>query len=60
MRTPLVLLVRVDHDGETDSQWLPVDDAVMLARHDPDNGAIWCRVWIVADDVNLGEWDRTP
>ena len=58
--TEQVLLVRVTFDGVTITEWMEPEEAAMLARHDPDNGVTWARAWIVADDVNMGDWDRTP
>ena len=56
---PLVLLVRHGFDGEISSEWLPAALAVALVGWDPDNGKVWSSARIVADDIDMGAWDRS-
>ena len=46
-------------DGETVRDWLPAQLAVALVAYDPDNGDTWVSARIVADDVDMGAWDRS-
>lgn len=55
----MVMLVRVDRQGKFHRQAMPAALAVMLAGHDVLNGVHWVRAWIVADDVDMGMWDRS-
>lgn len=56
---PLVLLVRTPYDGEVERAWLPAAAAVALAVWDVENGKKWYSAHIVADDVDMGAWDRS-
>lgn len=56
---PLVMLVRVDRHGKHHRQAMPAALAVLFAGHDVLNGVHWVRAWIVADDVDMGAWDRS-
>ena len=55
---PLVLLVRTPFDGDPVREWLPAALAV-ASWYDPDNGVVWASSRIVADDVDMGLWDRS-
>lgn len=55
---PLVYLVRTDFDGYVETKVLPVMEA-LEALYDPDNGLIWYSLRIVADDVDMGLWERS-
>jgi hypothetical protein len=54
-----VLLVRTPFDGDPVAVWLPAAVAVALCRFDPDNGETWASARIVADDCDMGAWDRS-
>ena len=56
---PLVMLVRTGFDGEVDTRWLPAAAAVALEGWDCENGVKWYSAHIVADDVDMGAWDRS-
>ena len=59
---PLVLLVRTGFDGEKETRWLPAAAAVALLAWDCDNGnenGGWYSARVVADDVDMGAWDRS-
>ena len=56
---PLVLLVRTGFDGEKETRWLPAALAVAMLAWDSDNGVKWYSAHIVADDVDMGAWDRS-
>lgn len=55
----LVLVVRRGFDGEVETAWLPAAAAVFLVLYDADNGVKWYSAHIVADDVDMGQWDRS-
>jgi hypothetical protein len=56
---PLVLVVRTTLDG-VESEWLPALLAVELCGYDERNGDDVLSAHIVADDVDMGAWDRSP
>jgi len=54
---PLVLLVRTRVDGPPVSQWLPAPLAIAEAGWGDGNGIEWESCRIIADDVDMGQWD---
>ena len=55
---PLVLVVRTTLDG-VESEWLPALLAVEACGYDARNGDDVLSARIVADDVDMGAWDRS-
>ena len=53
-----VLLVRTDFDGGVNVMALPAAVAVLML-HDGDMGVLWYSARIVADDMDMGLWDRS-
>jgi len=50
--------VRTDFDGGVNVMALPAAVAVLML-HDGDMGVLWYSARIVADDVDMGMWDRS-
>jgi hypothetical protein len=55
----LVLLVRRRFDGTIERDWMPSILAVAECGYHSDNGSLYEAAWIVADDVDMGMWDRS-
>ena len=58
MTYPLVLLVLTPFDGDPVSLWLPAPLAVACLWSE-EMGREWYSARIVADDVDMGAWDRS-
>ena len=59
MNEEQVLLVRTTFDGEIICAWMPPILAVAEAGYHSDNGTIYYSCRIIADDTNMGLWDRS-
>jgi hypothetical protein len=55
----LVLLVRRRFDGIIERAWMPPILAVAEIGYQELNGIVYEAAWIVADDVDMGAWDRS-
>lgn len=55
----LVLLVRTLWDGRIVRAWMPAMLAVAEVGYHCDNGDVYLSARIVADDVDMGLWDRS-
>ncbi len=55
----LVLLVRTRFDGKIERAWMPPILAVAEIGYHQDNGTVYQSARIVADDVDMGMWDRS-
>jgi hypothetical protein len=59
MNNDFVLLIRVTFDGDIVREYMLPEFAVSSLIYDEDNGVIYEKAWIVADDVDMGMWDRS-
>ena len=55
----LVLVVKTPIDGDPVSEWMPAALAVASVGWDSENGERWYSARIVADDMDMGAWDRS-
>lgn len=55
----LVYLVRTRFDGGIEHDWLPAWLAVAEVGYHQDNGSIYASARIIADDIDMGAWDRS-
>lgn len=55
----LVLVVKTPFDGDPVSEWMPAALAIASVGWDTENGERWYSARIVADDVDMGLWDRS-
>lgn len=56
---PTVLLVRTSFDGDICREWLPAVLALESLASDPDNGEVWSSGRVLADDVDMSQWDKS-
>ena len=55
----MVYLVRTRMDGSVEHDWMPASVAVAEVGYHQENGSLYRSARIVADDVNMGAWDRS-
>lgn len=55
----LVLLVRTRQDGRVERDWMPASIAIIECGYHSDNGVVYRSARIIADDVDMGLWDRS-
>ena len=55
----LVLVVKTPFDGDPVSEWMPAALAVASVGWDAENGEKWFSARIIADDMDMGQWDRS-
>ena len=55
----MVLLVRTRFDGSIVRAWMPAALAIAEVGYNCNNGDIYVSARIIADDVEMGAWDRS-